>query len=115
MEIIHYSTAAGRVPYEEWFDSLRDAITKNHILRRLDRLTVDNFGDAKYCREGVWELRIDRGPGYRIYCARVGRITVILLAAGDKSSQSGDIDRAVDYLKDFKAANGMSQVRGGGV
>jgi putative addiction module killer protein len=68
--------------------------------RRLVRMESGNFGDHKYCRDGVWELRVDVGAGYRIYYARMGTEIVLLLCGGDKSSQSQDIARAVGYWKD---------------
>ena len=60
-----------------------------------------DFGDHKFCREGVWELRIDIGPGYRVYYALSGR-RVLLLCGGDKSSQGADIARAVDFWRDWQ-------------
>ena len=69
---------------------------------RLERLAVGNFGDCKPCREGVMELRIPYGQGYRIYFAQVGQSTILLLAGGDKRTQDADITEAVGYLRDFK-------------
>jgi probable addiction module antidote protein len=65
-------------------------------------LALGNFGDCKALREGVSELRIDWGPGYRLYFGRLGRECVLLLCGGDKRKQSADIERAIDYLKDYK-------------
>jgi putative addiction module killer protein len=61
-----------------------------------------NFGDHKYCRDGVWELRIDLGPGYRIYYALNGTRIIILLCGGDKGSQSADIQHAVAYWSEVQ-------------
>lgn len=72
------------------------------IIARLARVESGNFGDCKPLRDGVQELRIDYGPGYRVYLSRQGAILVLLLCGGDKSDQSRDIDRAVEYLKDWK-------------
>jgi putative addiction module killer protein len=72
------------------------------IAIRIDRLALGNFGDCKALREGVSELRIDWGPGYRLYFGRLGRECVLLLCGGDKRKQSADIERAIDYLKDYK-------------
>jgi putative addiction module killer protein len=72
------------------------------IAIRIDRLALGNFGDCKALREGVSELRIDWGPGYRLYFGRLGRESVLLLCGGDKRKQSADIERAIDYLKDYK-------------
>ncbi|MBL9122069.1 MAG: type II toxin-antitoxin system RelE/ParE family toxin [Planctomycetaceae bacterium] len=72
------------------------------ILARVARLEAGNFGDCKPLREGVSELRIDWGPGYRVYYAMFGRTVVLLLCGGDKRRQSADIDKAVEYWKDYK-------------
>ena len=103
MEIRHYLTREGADPFRIWLDGLEDVSTKALILRRVDRMALGNFADHKFCRSGVWEARIDYGPGYRIYYAQAGRSLVILLCAGSKRSQSRDIDRAIEYWMDFKA------------
>jgi putative addiction module killer protein len=72
------------------------------IATRIDRLSLGNFGDCKALREGVSELRIDWGPGYRLYYAMVGRKCVLLLCGGDKRKQTSDIKRAIEYLEDYK-------------
>ena len=69
---------------------------------RINRLAAGNFGDCKPLREGVWELRIDWGPGYRVYYAMAGRTCVMLLSGGDKRRQSADVNRAVEYWKDYQ-------------
>ncbi|MEW6132283.1 MAG: type II toxin-antitoxin system RelE/ParE family toxin [Pseudomonadota bacterium] len=75
---------------------------KASIARRLDRLAMGNPGDNKAVRDGVSELRIDVGPGYRVYYAAHGEKLVILLCGGDKSSQDGDIELALEYWADWK-------------
>jgi putative addiction module killer protein len=72
------------------------------IQRRVDRLTLGNFGDHKACRDGVWELRIDFGPGYRIYYSQSGKEIVLLLCGGSKRTQASDIDQAVIYWQDYQ-------------
>ncbi|MCL1941588.1 MAG: type II toxin-antitoxin system RelE/ParE family toxin [Synergistaceae bacterium] len=72
------------------------------ILRRLDRLASENFGDCKVLRNGVSELRIDVGQGYRVYFSRLNKMIILLICGGDKSTQAKDIEKAVEYLKDFK-------------
>jgi len=72
------------------------------ILRRVDRLLADNFGDHKYLKEGVWELRIDVGPGYRVYYGKHGKTLVLLLCAGSKQSQASDIAKAVGYWTEYE-------------
>jgi putative addiction module killer protein len=69
---------------------------------RIDRLAAGNFGDCKSLRGGLFELRIDCGPGYRVYYTLAGRSCVLLLCGGDKRKQSSDIQRAMEYLKDYR-------------
>lgn len=102
MIVRHFLTSAGRDPYQIWLDRLNDLRARVAIQRRVDRLVADNFGDHKSCGNGVWELRIDVGPGYRVYYAVDGRSVVLLLCAGDKKSQQSDIDTAVKYWNDYK-------------
>jgi len=86
----------------DWLASLEDLKARARIAARLDRLSLGNFGDSKALREGVSELRIDWGPGYRVYYAMLGRTCVLLLCGGDKRRQASDIKRAIEYLEDFK-------------
>ncbi len=72
------------------------------IQRRVDRIAAGHFGDHKHCRDGVWELRVDVGPGYRIYYAQAGQVILVLLCGGDKRSQSADIETAVKYWTDYQ-------------
>jgi putative addiction module killer protein len=69
---------------------------------RIDRLSLGNFGDCKALGNGLFELRIDWGPGYRVYYALAGRVFVLLLCGGDKRKQASDIRRALEYLKDYR-------------
>jgi putative addiction module killer protein len=102
MELRRYLTASGRDVFGEWLSRLRDARTRAKIVARIDRLSAGNFGDAKALRGGLFELRIDWGPGYRVYYALVGRSCVLLLCGGDKGKQASDIKRALEYLKDYR-------------
>jgi putative addiction module killer protein len=102
MEIVRYITSSGKDLIGEWLTQLRDVRTTAKIMARIDRLAAGNFGDCKVLREGVSELRIDWGPGYRVYFAMIGRTCVLLLCGGDKRKQSSDIQRAIDLLKDYK-------------
>ncbi len=71
-------------------------------MARIDRLSAGNFGDCKSLRGGLFELRIDWGPGYRVYYGLVGKACVLLLCGGDKRKQASDIKRALEYLKDYR-------------
>lgn len=88
--------------YVEWIDSLRDVMGRARILVRVERLAAGNPGDVRPVGEGVSELRMDFGPGYRVYFTQRGRELVILLAGGDKSSQSKDIDTALRLARNLK-------------
>lgn len=80
--------------FDHWFDSLRDENAKARIVVRIDRLKDGNPGDMKSVGDGVSEMRIAYGPGYRLYCAWRGAVLVILLCGGDKGSQRRDIAKA---------------------
>lgn len=86
----------------QWLQTLRDKRARAKIAARLLSLTAGNFGDCKLLRSGIWELRVDWGPGYRVYYAMAGRTTVLLLCGGDKRKQSADIERAVAYWIDYQ-------------
>lgn len=102
MQIRHYLTGTGRDPYQGWLDRLKDLRARVAIQRRVDRIATGHFGDRKPCRDGVWELRVDVGPGYRVYYAQADRTIVVLLCGGDKRSQAADIDTAVKYWTDYQ-------------
>ncbi len=102
VEIRHYLTALGRDPYQLWLDKLKDLKGRVAIQRRIDRLTEENFGDHNFCRDGVWELRIDFGPGYRVYYTLEGKTIVLLLCGGSKRTQAADVKEAVRYWRDYQ-------------
>lgn len=87
--------------YSDWFTSLRDIEAKGRILTRIRRLSMGNPGDVKPVGKGVSELRIDYGPGYRVYFIRSDETLVILLAGGDKKTQPKDIKVALDLAQDL--------------
>lgn len=101
-EVRQYLARDGSNPFLVWFKRIRDAQGKISILRRLNRLAQGNFGDHKSVGAGVWELRIDTGPGYRVYFGRAGKVVILLLYAGDKSTQSRDIEKAKAYWVDWQ-------------
>lgn len=87
--------------YAQWIDSLRDLQARARVLVRIERLAAGNSGDVKPIGEGVSELRIDYGPGYRVYFTKRGREVVILLAGGDKTTQSADIRVALRLARNL--------------
>jgi len=101
-ELIVYQQDRGQRPFEKWFQGLRDKRAQSRVITRLDQVRAGNLGDCKPVGEGVIELRIDVGAGYRIYCARNGEALVILLCGGDKHSQSKDIQHAKEFWADWK-------------
>lgn len=88
--------------FDAWLSGLRDRQAKVRIAARLDRLALGNPGDVKPVGSGVNEMRIDYGPGYRVYYAQRGPIVVVILCGGDKRTQDADIKRAKDIAKDWK-------------
>ena len=101
IEIRRYVTRTGKDVIGDWLAGL-DAHLRARIAVRIDRLSLGNFGDCKSLREGVSELRIDWGPGYRMYYAMLGRTCVLLRCGGDKRKQASDVNRAIEYLHDYK-------------
>ncbi|MDH5388745.1 MAG: type II toxin-antitoxin system RelE/ParE family toxin [Gammaproteobacteria bacterium] len=91
MEIQIYQLDNGKLPFDSWLKGLKDQRAKTKILVRLDRLSLGNFGDTKSIDEGVFELRINEGKGYRVYFGRKGGEIVLLLCGGNKSTQQKDI------------------------
>ena len=103
IEIEIYELSHGKRPFEIWFEGIREIHTRAKILTRLDRLKLGNFGDCKTVGNGVSELRIHYGPGIRIYYAKVGNKVILLLSGGDKGSQTKDINKAKEYLRDYQS------------
>ncbi|MEO6923169.1 MAG: type II toxin-antitoxin system RelE/ParE family toxin [Bryocella sp.] len=101
-ELRTYETSPGVSPFDDWLDRLRDKKGRAIIEVRLDRLGQGNFGLCKAIGAGVLELKIDFGPGYRIYFAEDGPRVVLLLIGGDKASQSKDIKLAQQYWQDYR-------------
>jgi len=101
-EIKHYLNSEGHDVFMEWRSQLADSKVKIAVDRRINRIELGNFGDHKFCRDGVWELRLDLGPGYRIYYAQAEKAVILLLCGGIKSSQGRDISRACAYWQDWQ-------------
>ncbi|MFY9221438.1 MAG: type II toxin-antitoxin system RelE/ParE family toxin [Blastocatellia bacterium] len=97
-----YINDDGKIPFNEWLSSIKDTRLKNEVRNRLDRVLLGNFGDHKSVGNDVYELRIKYGAGYRIYYAETETTIVLLLCAGDKSSQSEDIKNAKLFWQDYK-------------
>ena len=93
-EIRKLELESGRVPFDDWFESLSDLRMQAAVDSRLARVRAGNFGDHKGVGAGVSELRINVGPGLRVYYGERGQRLVILLGGGDKASQTSDINRA---------------------
>lgn len=102
MEVRFYEDDKGNEPVKDWLESIIDKRTKTRILTNIDRLRQGNFGDSKPVGEGVSELRIHFGSGYRIYYSRQGDTLILLLCGGDKRTQTHDIGNARAYLEIFK-------------
>jgi putative addiction module killer protein len=100
-ELLEYITSDGKCPFEDWIKALKDVKARALIRVRLNRIILGNLGDCKSVGDGVSELRIDFGPGYRIYFGQDGHTLIILLCAGSKRNQKKDIDQAKRYWSDY--------------
>ena len=99
---IVYKTASGKEPYTKYVNSLKDWKAAAKISVRVTRAELGNLGDYEGVGHGVVELKINFGPGYRIYMGLQGQELIVLLCAGDKSSQKKDIQKAIDYWNDYR-------------
>lgn len=102
VKIEQYQDEDGGIPFRAWFGKLRDVVAKAAIANRIDRLALGNFGSCRDVGNGVSELKVDVGPGYRVYVAHHGEKLVILLCGGNKSTQAKDIELARKYWADWK-------------
>ncbi len=100
-ELQDYRTETGKCPYREWLERL-DKKAQAIIEGRLTRVQAGNLGDYKVVAAGVMEIRIDLGPGYRVYFTISGNQIVILLVGGNKSTQKNDIKKAAQYFNDWR-------------
>ncbi len=100
--IEYYVAEDGKKPFKDWLENLRDVRARAKIRVRIDRVRLGNLGEKKHISQEVNELRIDYGPGYRVYFGLEENRMILLLAGGDKSSQKKDIARAIEYLQDHQ-------------
>jgi putative addiction module killer protein len=98
---IYADEVTGKEPFTEWFYSLKNSTTRNRILKRLERLYLGNFGDYKALGEGIYEMRLFFGGGYRVYFGKSGKTLVILLCGGNKRTQKYDIKKAQEYWNKY--------------
>src|SRR5882724_5911088 len=90
--------------FDVWFSSLKDRQAKVRIAARIDRLSLGNPGDVKPVGSGVSEMRIDYGPGYRVYFTQRGPFIIVVLCGGDKRTQDSDIKHAIEIAESWKGA-----------
>ena len=103
MQVLHYLDSRGHDMYQDWLNRLRDITARVAIQRRIDRIAdTGNIGNCNFCNDGVWELKIDVGPGYRVYYVEIKKTILLLLCVGTKRKQKSDIVRAVNYWKDYQ-------------
>jgi len=102
IELLRYQRGDGREPFTEWLNGLRDTVGQARIRVRLRQVQAGNLGDCSSVGEGVIELRVHVGPGYRVCCGRHGKAIVLLLCGGDKGSQSVDIRRAQELWSEWQ-------------
>ena len=100
--IQRYRRPDGFVPFDDWFDKLRDRAARSRIMERIYRMQEGNFGDRVAVGEGVFELRIHSGSGFRVYYGQHGGELVLLLCGGSKKSQAADIGTARGYWREWK-------------
>lgn len=100
--LLKYVTESGSCPFDEWIDRLKDKRTQAIVATRLNRVVQGNLGLCRKLEGGIQELKIDFGPGLRVYFGEDAETIVVLLCGGDKSTQSKDIEKAQEYWADYK-------------
>lgn len=100
-KLLLYETTDGRCPFEDWISNLRDLTGRALIRKRLNRMRIGNLGKRRSLGDGVWEIKIAFGPGYRVYYGEDGPKLVVLLCGGDKGTQNRDIQKAKEYWRDY--------------
>jgi len=101
---VEYLSVRGYSPFEEWFRSLKDSKTRAIVRFRIDRLGFGLFGNCREVGGGVWELKIDFGPGIRVYYSIVGKRIVLLITGGDKRKQKADIKKAKELFYEWTSS-----------
>ncbi|MBF0503292.1 MAG: type II toxin-antitoxin system RelE/ParE family toxin [Candidatus Riflebacteria bacterium] len=100
--VLNYVLSNGHEPIEDWLAALKDGKGRAKIRARINRIRSGNPGNYRMVEPGVLEMKLDFGPGYRIYYAKVGDKVILLLCGGDKTTQNADIKQATEYLSDYK-------------
>lgn len=101
-EVEYYETKNGQQPFRDWLLNLKDKEGRQKIKARIARVSLGNLGHCEPVGKGVMELKINFGPGYRVYFGQVGQTLVLLLNGGDKNSQQKDIQQALNYWEDYR-------------
>ena len=104
VEVRYYIAKSGKAPFIEWLEKLKDRVARAKIKVKIDRLMRGLFGDTKSVGQGIEELRIHYGPGYRVYYGRIRNTVILLLCGGTKGGQRRDIERAKRYWSDYLEA-----------
>jgi putative addiction module killer protein len=104
-ELRTYRAKSGKTPFTDWLSSLKDIIGRAQINNRLNRVALGNYGDCDSVGDGVYELRIHYGPGYRIYFSEQSDTILLLLVGGNKRTQKRDIKIAKQYWAEFRECN----------
>jgi putative addiction module killer protein len=99
--VLSYKTISGTIPFDEWFNSLRESKTKSIIDLNIRKLCQGIYGNVRSIGDGIFELKIHFGPGYRIYYTQDGKNLILLLNGGDKGTQQRDILKAKEYAADY--------------
>ena len=100
--VLNYVLPTGQEPFENWLAALSDIKGRAKIRARINQIRSGNPGKFRMVGPGILELKIDFGPGYRVYYAKVGNTVLLLLCGGDKTTQSADIKKAIEFLSDYK-------------
>lgn len=108
--VVVYRTRGGTEPFTDWLFALRDKTLRHRIETRINRIEQGNYGDHKRF-QGIVEIRLDLGKGYRIYCGEDGQALVIILVGGDKSSQDRDIREALVYWRDYHEQKKIADIQ----